>query len=115
NAGLYYANDKIGLSASILYNVIGKRMLAAGTLNINGEQSSPDVYEKARNVLDFVLTQQIGKHLQFKFGVKDILNQAYRTTQTFEDILDGKKVFKELDTRYYRPGRTYSLSLTVKF
>lgn len=115
NAGLYYANDKIGLSASLLYNLIGKRMLAAGMIDINGDISSPDVYEMPRNVLDFVLTQEIGKHVQIKLGVKDILNQAYRSTQTFEGNINGSKVYRELDTRYYVPGRTYALSLTLKF
>lgn len=115
NTGLYYTNEKLGLSASALYNLIGKRMLAAGMKDINGDISSPDVYEMPRNVLDIVVTKQLGKRFQLKFGVKDLLNQPYRCTQTFNGLVHGVAVSREVDTRLYTPGRTYALSVTMKF
>jgi TonB-dependent receptor len=69
NAGLVYSIPDVGLSTSVLYNRIGKRLDAVG------DTRDEDIYEQPRDLLDFALTQQFGTWMRLKFTIKDILAQ----------------------------------------
>ncbi len=70
NTGVFYQNDSIKFSFSLMYNVIGKRIAFVGDVN------NPHIYEMPRNSLDATFIKRFYKRFQLKFGIKDILNQA---------------------------------------
>ncbi len=96
NAGLVYSIPDIGLSASVLYNRIGKRLDAVG------DTRDEDLYEEPRDLLDFAATQQFGTWMRVKFTVKDILAQ------------DKVLLFGTTGSTWLRvdAGTTYALSLS---
>lgn len=111
NAGLYYQHDELGISSNIMYNVMGERILVAAQLN-QGQVLIPDIYETPRHVIDFSFNKKLGKKLELKFGLKDILAQDHRTQQTYEDGNGGSVT---LVNKLYNTGRTISLGATWKF
>ena len=72
NAGLYYQNDSLGLSASILYNVYGPRIYAIGN------SAYGNIGEMAKNTLDISISKTFFKRLTLTFSVQDLINQANR-------------------------------------
>ena len=52
NTGLFYYNDNNGLMVTLLYNIIGKRIVAVGRPSPNEWEDIPNIYEMPRNVLD---------------------------------------------------------------
>jgi TonB-dependent receptor len=110
NLGLYYNNEKSGLSASLLYNVIGKRIMIVGT------PQRPHIYEMSRNLLDLSLSKKFGKHLVVKAGVKDLLNDKV-LFQQYEEYAapDGSKKERIQVIRSFNPGSAYSLGLSYSF
>ena len=103
NLGLNYQPEKSGLTASLNYNLSGKRIVYVGT------PTNPHTWELPRNSLDLTVEKSIGKRLSLKAGLKDILNQPVRFVQYYgpaEDI--------EMDTYRYTPNRNFSLGVVVK-
>jgi TonB-dependent receptor len=88
NANLSYTAPKIGLTATLAYNVQGKR------LAVVGGGRAPDVYEMPFNSLNFKLTEVFGKKDQFKVSV-----QA-------ENIL-GDDLLKQYETYYDAPPAVF--------
>lgn len=116
NAGLFYQNDNSGLSASVLYNRIGKRIETVGIPKQNSNDDIPDVYEMPRNSLDLSFSKKIGEHVEIKGGVKDLLN-AKTVYKQFLDITDevGNTETVEQIIKSFRPGVTMNVGVTVKF
>jgi len=114
NAALFYQNDKVGFSSSLMYNVMGKRILAVAQLN-QGKVVIPDIYEMPRHVVDFTLNKKIGNQMELRFGIKDLLAQNYQTRQTYEYEKDGDVKEATLINQSYNLGRTFSLALNWKF
>ncbi len=75
NAGLTYAGEGGRLSTTVLYNRMGRRIVAAS------QQPLPTTYEEARDVLDLSLRFPIGAGLSGKFDAKNLLNAPYLQTQ----------------------------------
>lgn len=111
NAGVYYQNDEKGISANIMYNIMGKRILVAAQLN-QGVVLIPDIYEMPRNVIDFSFSKKVGKQLEIKFGIKDILAQDHQTQQSYDNENGGTI---NLSNKLYNTGRTISLGAGWKF
>jgi outer membrane receptor protein involved in Fe transport len=111
NAGVYYQNDEKGISANIMYNIMGKRILVAAQLN-QGVVLIPDIYEMPRNVIDFSFSKKVGKQLEIKFGIKDILAQDHQTQQSYDNGNGGTIT---LSNKLYNTGRTISLGAGWKF
>ena len=61
NAGLFYQHDDKGISASLLYNRIGKRIESVGVPMQDQNEDIPDIYEMPRNSLDLTFSKKIGK------------------------------------------------------
>jgi len=109
NLGIYYQDNDKGLLVSLLYNVIGKRIVVVGL-------DQPDVYEMPRNVVDLMITKNIGEHLQIKGGIQDILNQKVVEKQFLEyKNTGGGSVKREQSTLEYNPGSIITLGVTVNF
>ena len=113
NTALFYQNDKIGLSSSVMYNVMGKRILVAAQLN-QGNVVVPDIYEMPRHVIDFTVDKKVGKRLVLKFGIKDILAQNFVTQQTYDYVKDGVSKSAILTNKVYNLGRTWSVGAILK-
>ncbi|MBC5992805.1 TonB-dependent receptor [Pontibacter cellulosilyticus] len=107
NTGVYYQDDDRQLQFNVLYNIIGKRIFAAGS-NLN-----QTVYEMPRHQIDLSLTKGIGEHFEIKAGIQDLLNQK---TRLIQDSNDDQKI-TDLDEsfRAFRKGQYSTLGVTYKF
>ncbi len=94
NAGLTYTSTGGSLSATLLYNVVGRRIVSAA------EAPLPDNYELARQVVDLSLRFPVLAGLRGKLDLKNLLDEPYEVQQG--------TVVRE----YYRTGRTVSVGLT---
>ncbi len=92
NTGLTYASGPT--SATLLYNVAGKRISSAAELPL------PDVYEQPRHLLDLSLRFPLPMGLSGKAEVKNILDAPY-------ELIQGDVV-----RDFYRSGRSISLGAT---
>lgn len=118
NAGFYYNSPKLGLSASVLYNIIGKRIIGIGKANsINGNTDTdlPDSYEMPRNLLDLTIGKKIGKICELKLSVKDILSEKVEFKQFPTTTIDGVQQSRTQTTRSYSPGTTVNLGVIFNF
>lgn len=106
NTGLYYQNAKSGLNLSILYNRIGKRIVFIGDLE------NPHIWEMPRNSLDITIIKQVGKYLQLKGGVRDILNNNTNWVQYFDFEKGGESIVRRLDYYTFKPGTVYSIGFS---
>jgi outer membrane receptor protein involved in Fe transport len=117
NAGLFYRHEKAGINASLLYNRIGKRIVGLGKNNSSDNNINaliPDSYEMPRNMLDFTVSKTLGKRLEIRCSVKDILSEdvIYKQFPKFEK--EGVIYEREQITRKYRPGQSFSLGVSYK-
>ncbi|PXV62126.1 TonB-dependent receptor [Dysgonomonas alginatilytica] len=120
NAGFFYQSEPLQLTAGLMYNIIGKRIVGIG-LKSKSENSTvnddiPDMYEMPRNVLDFTVTKRIGKQLEIAAAVKDIFSQDVLYKQ-FPKFIDDAGVLHERQqtTRRFNPGQNISLSAKFNF
>ncbi len=126
NAGLFYYNDDNGLMVTMMYNIIGKRIVAVGRPSPNSWEDIPNIYEMPRNVLDLAISKKLNKNFELKVSVKDLLNERFILKQTINTMVDmnaltdgsisGSEHFKrDQITKSYQPGRYISLGITYKF
>ncbi|MGV3707675.1 MAG: outer membrane beta-barrel protein [Gemmatimonas sp.] len=94
NAGLTYASRSGASSATILYNVVGERIFAAGVMPL------PNIVEKSRNVLDLSLRFPVRGQLAARVDAKNILDARYRFMQG------------NLEREGYNVGRTLALGFS---
>ncbi len=109
NGGVYYQNDTLGFSASLLYNVMGPRIRVVGTFG------TPDIYEMPRNSLDLSISKFFWKkHLEVRFAAQNILNQPFLLIQ---DANNDGKLDRKIDQQQqsYRTGAYYTLGVVVRF
>lgn len=96
NLILTYTNYETGIEGSLAYNYTGERIVLAGAEN------APDIVEKARGQLDFLLRYTFflfNTDLELELKVKNILEDEVKWTQ-------GGLLYERYD-----PGVSYSLSL----
>lgn len=99
NANLSYTAEKIGLTATMVYNVQGKR------LAVVGGGRAPDVYDMPFHSLNFKLTEVCGKKDQFKISV-----QAQNLVG--DDLVKQYETYYDADPAIFQrllPGRTFSV------
>ena len=75
NAGLTYLSNSGSSSATIMYNVAGRRIAEAGAAGL------PDTYENARNLLDLTLQTQLWSRLSVKVDAKNLLDSPVHFEQ----------------------------------
>ncbi len=123
NFGLFYQEPEKGFMASLVYNRIGKRIIAVGRPSPNEWESIPDIYEMPRNEADLSVSKKIGEKLELKAGIKDLFGERVVFQQNVKSVVDmsyyggdGTKAFdRTQDTKSFYPGRQYSVGLSVKF
>jgi len=121
NAGVFYQSDVNGLMVNLIYNIIGKRIVAVGRPSSDQWEDIPDIYESPRNLFDLTISKKIGRFIEIKGGVKDLLNQKVEFAQYVKTDVDmskygsdGIKHFERKQvTKLYYPGRIFSLGFTV--
>ena len=101
NAIVNYNFEKSRVNVTVSYNIQGKRLVIAATENV------PDVYEMPRNVIDFKVAKQLGKHFTTSLTIRDILNQPVQ--RRFELETEEK-----LDYDSFRWGTSVNLGLTYR-
>ncbi|HEX8904715.1 MAG TPA: TonB-dependent receptor [Longimicrobiaceae bacterium] len=96
NTGVTYAAGERGTrSATLLYNVVGKRIWAAAQL-----PTLEDAYEMPRHVLDLSLRMPLVRGVSGKLDASNLLDTPVRVRQG------------EVDRVRYRTGRTMTFGLT---
>ncbi|MGV8094902.1 MAG: carboxypeptidase-like regulatory domain-containing protein [Mangrovibacterium sp.] len=142
NAGLYYDNAGWGSKLSVIYNYVAENIYAVGTGGgddsggggiVVGPSTRGSLIELPRHLLDFSYTQRIGKGMQVKFTVQNILdakmemaedfNATYKYETLVETAVDPSDPDYRFPIRYegdniassYRPGRYFSLSFSYSF
>ncbi len=138
NAGLYYENAGWGTKIGVIYNTSGSNIYAVSSDYIFSQMNQSPLYrgsliELSRNLLDLSFTQRIGKGLQAKFTVQNLLDEAvtliedYNFTYKYEPLVhiwtpdpsyaSGYKKEGEGDNIYsrYKPGHYFSFSISYSF
>lgn len=100
NGLLSYQSDKLGLSASIGYNVQGPRLASIGS----AEDNIPDVYEMPQQLLDLKISKDLGKHFSISFKARNLLNAPKVRAYEFEEF---RFIYDS-----YRFGTDYRLSIS---
>lgn len=113
NAGLFWQDEEKGWQVNVLYNVFGNRIFAVGDQSGAGVAGNPTIFERPRNVIDLSITKKLGKSIEIKLGISDLLNQPVRF---FQDFNNNKTFETAADNAYfsYRPGQVYSFTVTYK-
>lgn len=115
NTGLYYDSKKLGLTFSVLYNIIGKRIIAVGQMNQNANENIPDVYQMPRHSLDASIQQKFGRFKVY-ISAKNILNQKIIHTQIGSYTTEGKEVNEyRQNTKVIKTGVQLNTGFTVSF
>lgn len=109
NAGLQYDVEKLGLTSTLLYNQIGRRIAYVGNEQV------PAIWEAPRPLLDFQIGKKIIKDKgELKLNISDIINQKARF---YHDLDDNGKYSSSKDAlaiqRIY--GTTFSLTFGYNF
>ncbi|MFZ1452973.1 MAG: TonB-dependent receptor, partial [Ferruginibacter sp.] len=109
NLGMLYDVPKLGLNATLLFNLIGERIFLVGDKAAGA--SSPDVYEAPRPLLDFQIAKKILKgKSEIKLNISDIINR----TQYFYQNANSSNAFQKNTDAYRftrRFGTTFNLSI----
>jgi outer membrane receptor for ferrienterochelin and colicin len=94
NTGLTYSNGSGSSSATLLYNVVGPRITAAGVSPL------PDVEDRARNVIDLSLRFPLLGQIGARVDARNLLDAPYRQMQG------------PIAIESYRVGRVFSAGLS---
>ncbi len=106
NLNIGYDNLNTGRSAILVYNEFGKRIVALGSYG------APDYYEYPYQNMDFVVKWRIND--TYDEQVKKI---GYSLGFKASNILDATRETRQGEVIYetYKPGRSFSLSFTMKY
>jgi TonB-dependent receptor len=107
NVGINYNDTKKDFQLNILYNVIGRRIIAVGF------EAYPDLYEMPRNILDVTFSKGLSQRWTLKGGIQDVLNQPWRIMQ--DSNKDNKfESGKDFFVQKYRTGQLVSLGFSYR-
>ncbi len=96
NAQLGYSNPDNGITATLLYNIAGERIIQVGTFG------RPDIFEQPFNQLDFVVRYSLDDWV-FRLNARNLLNDEVQFTQGTETA------------RLFTRGREISLGVQFTF
>lgn len=104
NAAMQYDLEKYGITTTLLFNRIGRRILLVG-----GTSDQPPVWENPRSVLDFQIAKKVLKSKgEIRLNASDILNQ----TAIFY-YKDENTKYKSTDPYFIK--RKYGSNISVTF
>ena len=109
NFSALYDLPSKGITATVLYNQIGRRVTFVGSLD------QPDIYESSRPVIDFQLSKKFANNkAEFKINIQDILNQTlyfYQNPDGNTNLDKAKDPFRLSRQTGTNVGVTFSDSL----
>jgi TonB-dependent receptor len=109
NFGTFYQDDERHWQVSAQYNLIGPRIAFVGDRSQNYS-----VIELPRHVVDVAVTKGVGKHLEVRAGIQNMLNQLVR--QNYDFNRNGKiDSFENGSFARYKRGTYNTLGLTYRF
>ncbi|MBC7587107.1 MAG: TonB-dependent receptor [Chitinophagaceae bacterium] len=119
NVGLQYDVEKLGLTTTLLFNQIGRRIYYVGSTSSNGTpntDSYPPVWEAPRALLDLQVAKKILKNKgELRLNVADLLNQV---AMYYHDLNDNGKYDDKTDAlaikRKYGTNVSISFAYTIK-
>jgi TonB-dependent receptor len=94
NAGLTYSNMSGSTNATILYNVVGERITAAGVVPL------PNIVEKPRHLVDLSLRVPVRGNLSARVDARNLLDARY-------SFMQGN-----LEREGWNAGRSFSMGLS---
>jgi outer membrane receptor protein involved in Fe transport len=100
NVGLYYDNYENGLTANLVYNKVGQKIVEVGV------DKTGDILSMPRDQIDFNISKKVYDNFTLKLAVKDLLAQDEVTIQR---TLEGDKTADSL-----KRGRTVSLGISYQ-
>lgn len=109
NFGISENIPKYKLSATLMYNRIGERIVLVGN------SYTPDLYEKSRNIVDFQLSKTI-KNAELKLTIGDILQNDFIVYQNVQN--DTKNTYsktKDDVVTSMNQGFNVGISFSYKF
>ncbi len=98
NSILSYQNSDLGLNASMAYNRFGKRLTSVG---LGG---TPNIFEQGRDDLFLSISKNIMSTYKIKLSVSNLLDDDFRTIQTFKG-----RTFTDSE---FKLGRTFKLAFS---
>jgi outer membrane receptor protein involved in Fe transport len=101
NTGLYYDNNDIGLTSSLIFNKTGHKIEKVGFAGIG------DVIELPRDQIDFAVSKNIFTNFNLKISVRNILD---REREFIQRTPEGDKT-----SQLERTGRTFSAGISYQF
>ena len=105
NFSALYDLPSKGITATLLYNQIGRRVTFVGSLD------QPDIYESSRPVFDFQLSKKFAKNrAELKLNVQDILN---KTLYFYQNPDGNTKLDKAKDP--FRLSRQTGTNIGISF
>jgi len=108
NGGLQFENAASGTNATVLFNMIGRRVYQVGNADF------PSIWEAPRPLLDFQVSQRLFKNAEIKLTVSDIINKK---AIFYQDMNENKHYDEAGDYKafQFRYGTNYGLSFTYSF
>ncbi|MFM2394775.1 MAG: hypothetical protein RLZZ546_2757 [Bacteroidota bacterium] len=114
NTILSYKLEKIGLSASLAYNVQAPRLVIQGVRNVEDvSKNIPDIYEMQRHLVDLKIIKSLSKNFDLGITVRDLLNSPIRRSYKYVDS-SAKSLGYLVDFDRFTYGTNFSLSLSYK-
>ncbi len=112
NSSLNYEDPAIGTKVSLGYNITGPMIVLLGNNTHRPDQqhaSIPDVMQRGQHLLDFTWSQRLNKHVHFKAGVQNLLDQKRELFLDYNRNYKYDGVVKERDNwTKDRPYQTFS-------
>ena len=106
NASIQYDVEKIGLSTTLLFNEIGRRILYVGN------QDLPAIWEAPRPLSDLQIAKKImHSKAEVKLNINDFLN---RRAYFYHDI-DNNKKYKQGTSDALAINRLYGANISISF
>jgi TonB-dependent receptor len=99
NLAIDYTSSENGLSARLLGNVVGPRLVEVGTNGLD------DAYAQPTPTLDATIGKTLGKHFDVKLNATNLLNRPVVVTL-------GKDARADREMSRYSDGRVFTLSGT---
>jgi TonB-dependent receptor len=103
NADLTYDNPNLGTTATLSFNVTGRRLART-------DYRLPDIYSESVPVLNFTVSQRLWKNWTLGFSAKNLLNPTVREVYDYEQTPAGGDIYNEFTT-----GMTFGVTLSYTF
>ncbi len=97
NAGWLYQDLEHNFTTSLVVNRVGQRIFLVGNMN------DPEIWERARTFLDLQIAKQIGKKVELKLNIQNILaqNQIFYQNDNYGKEKELSVISKTFNKAFY--------------